>query len=637
MRRSLQLAILLIHLKSLYSYGCIDNSIASHFNLNSTFAQSSATSVSVTSLNSPFDSSQTNDFALTYQRRKDDGKLAIFIQRYILSFTSVNENVTNNLPGSVQTVGHEILVNRNPLFDQTDPSIASLGKTIPGYIVVYQSTIVTTSGSTAQRVLFQRLMKDGTPLSTEKDASIDAKSIDRQDTSGTVASLQTSVLYNTREGFVIGWIRYLVNPITGSLKPSIVMCKIFNSDGSARTLEFIVSDTLTGASALDVASLVDGRFIVVWATSPNTCSGSIVFAQIFTPKGEKIGTEFIVQFAPTSNNQQSPNVVGLRDGGFVVTYTVFDNSGNSLGIFMQRFDALGARSGPLIIAQTSILSNPNSAVLSATNNGGWAITWNGISDTSGEYTIFAAVYAANGSAITNSIIVPLNSRVQDAVPAISNLGYNNFVIAWTKANQLVYGAVFGCSRDCVLGDFSDWSDCYPQCGVGKSKRVKIVAASPLIGGKECPQQQIQVRNCWSNCSNSSIHNVSIGTLTTTLFALPTFTEFNVPSSLPTFEPTILTQIATTTSDDLGIVTNAGETIGSIETVTPTSTADYCEPATLTVVSYVFSNGFNIGEEPTQTYPGRLLPGQQATITANPMHRRTVLIDATVTSTATLLG
>ncbi len=90
----------------------------------------------------------------------------------------------------------------------------------------------------------------------------------------------------------------------------------------------------------DVAALRDGGFVVVWTDGAGDASGSGIRATIMSNTGANVAPDFLVN--TTQDGQQNEaNVVGLRDGGFLVTW----EDDNAFLIRSQRFDALGHKIG----------------------------------------------------------------------------------------------------------------------------------------------------------------------------------------------------------------------------------------------------------------------------------------------------
>lgn len=57
--------------------------------------------------------------------------------------------------------------------------------------------------------------------------------------------------------------------------------------------------------------------------------------------------------------------------------------------------------------------------------------------------------------------------------------------------------------DCVLSDWSDWSNCTKKCGGGLQNRTRSIKTSPQYGGKACDtvkeEQSCNKQNCPINC------------------------------------------------------------------------------------------------------------------------------------------
>ncbi|XP_030052234.1 SCO-spondin [Microcaecilia unicolor] len=58
-----------------------------------------------------------------------------------------------------------------------------------------------------------------------------------------------------------------------------------------------------------------------------------------------------------------------------------------------------------------------------------------------------------------------------------------------------------CPADCVMSDWSTWSECSSTCGGGVSERNRSVLAPPEPGGRECPTSLLQHKTCHTfNCT-----------------------------------------------------------------------------------------------------------------------------------------
>lgn len=111
------------------------------------------------------------------------------------------------------------------------------------------------------------------------------------------------------------------------------------TDGLKNGGELAVNTFTTGdQSHPAVASLADGGFIIVWDSAEQDSSAYGIYAQRYSADSLKVGGEFRINTYLTGA-QQNPAVIGLQDGGFVMTWESDGQDGASYGIFGQRFDA----------------------------------------------------------------------------------------------------------------------------------------------------------------------------------------------------------------------------------------------------------------------------------------------------------
>ena len=85
----------------------------------------------------------------------------------------------------------------------------------------------------------------------------------------------------------------------------------------------IAVNTFTNDAQINpaVATLSNGNVIVVWGSFNQQSANSLqdVYAQRFSPAGQKLGNEFLVNLS-TAYNQRSPAVAALSDGRYVVVW-----------------------------------------------------------------------------------------------------------------------------------------------------------------------------------------------------------------------------------------------------------------------------------------------------------------------------
>ncbi|MEW5562553.1 hypothetical protein AB1287_20320, partial [Enterobacter asburiae] len=137
-----------------------------------------------------------------------------------------------------------------------------------------------------------------------------------------------------------------------------------------------VNTTFTGDQTNPTTTrLADGRIVVIW--QGDGVSATEVYMQMYEADGvHKIGSEQQVN-QRTNNNQDSPQVVALADGGFIVVYESYngglDNSGD--GIVARRYGADGQAVTDEFLVNTTTSGDQNRPGVLATADGGYVISW----------------------------------------------------------------------------------------------------------------------------------------------------------------------------------------------------------------------------------------------------------------------
>ncbi len=169
----------------------------------------------------------------------------------------------------------------------------------------------------------------------------------------------------------------------------------------------LVNTTTLGNQANPTTTrLADGRIVTIWQGDGS--STTEVYMQMYEADGvHKIGTEQQVN-QRTKGNQDSPQVVALADGGFLVVYESWqgglDNNGD--GVLARRYGSDGQAMTDEFLVNTSTSGNQNNPGAMATENGGYIITW----EDQGK-NIVQRVYGPDNQPETEEIIVATGTAV----------------------------------------------------------------------------------------------------------------------------------------------------------------------------------------------------------------------------------
>ncbi|WP_121989380.1 DUF4347 domain-containing protein, partial [Nitrospira lenta] len=148
-----------------------------------------------------------------------------------------------------------------------------------------------------------------------------------------------SVAKNNSGDFVVTWVRH-------SGGDTDVQAQRFNSVGVAQGSAIsVTSTTLYDQEISSVAMDQSGNFAVSWSSDLQDGSGWGVYTRQYDLTGAALTTE--TQVAATSTNIQDYSGIAYQNGKVVVIWSG-NGTGDTTGIFMQRYDAVGGNVAPTI-------------------------------------------------------------------------------------------------------------------------------------------------------------------------------------------------------------------------------------------------------------------------------------------------
>jgi hypothetical protein len=226
------------------------------------------------------------------------------------------------------------------------------------------------------------------------------------------------------------------------------------------TDEFLVNTHTDGfQQQATIAALPGGGFVVVWATQGPGGAAVLpggnffdIHAQIYDAAGDPVGVEFRVN-TTTSNQQFSPAVTVLEDGGFVVTYTGHGAAGDpNFSVFGQRFDATGTPAGgEFRVDQDNDTDNGQQlSTVTALEGGGFLVTWTapkqdgpgGVIDGS-DAGVLGRIYDAAGVAVTDEFLINETTAGIQQESSVAALPGGGFVATWSSFDPVTGFEIFG--------------------------------------------------------------------------------------------------------------------------------------------------------------------------------------------------
>ena len=221
-----------------------------------------------------------------------------------------------------------------------------------------------------------------------------------------------------------------------------------------------------------ITTLTNGNVVVAWGSYGQDNADGLqgVYAQILSPAGAKVGSEFLVnQF--TAFNQRSPAIAAFPNGNFIIVWvseqerisasvngTGFANGGvgtnsftlgasqASVDIYARIYNANGTPQGNEFLVNTANNTCANPAVAVA-SDGGYIIAWSqfdpDIADNN-SWDVYARAFSATGVGGAAQVV---NSQLygDQFAPKISSVG-SDFMVVWTSMGQ-------DGSREGIYGQF----------------------------------------------------------------------------------------------------------------------------------------------------------------------------------------
>ncbi len=211
------------------------------------------------------------------------------------------------------------------------------------------------------------------------------------------------VAMDPNSDFVVSWTSY------GQAVPSEpsvgdIYARRYNILGKPQSDEFLVNSSTTRHQTLsDVAMDSKGDFAIVWESDQQDGSSFGIYGQRYNSAGQRSGGEFQIN-SYTNDKQVDPRVAMDSSGDFVATWSSFGQDGSGYGVYAQRFNSAGARLGTEFRVNQTTPNWQYQPSVSMDNAGDFVITWSTFgqdTDLTKDYGIYARMYKSNGSDYIN--------------------------------------------------------------------------------------------------------------------------------------------------------------------------------------------------------------------------------------------
>ena len=311
--------------------------------------------------------------------------------------------------------GDEFQVNSYTASHQSEPSVAALAG--GGFVVTWHSYA---QDGSLYGIYGQRYDASGAALGAE--FRINSRTSDEQQKPW-VAALADG-------GFVVTWQDHGQDGSGWG-----IYGQRYDADGGVAGDEFRINSFIGNTQADPVIEgLSDGGFVAIWHSYTQDTSGWGVYGQRYNAAGEPVGSEFQVN-SQVWSEQFWPDVTGLPDGGFVVTWQSYAQDGSVYGIYGQRYDALGAAVGTEFRINTTTAGEQQQTAMATLSDGGFVVTWQDGGQDGSSFGVYGQRFDAAGAPVGAEFRANSYTLGDQSNPAVTALSDGGFLATWHSAAQ----------------------------------------------------------------------------------------------------------------------------------------------------------------------------------------------------------
>jgi phenolic acid decarboxylase len=195
-------------------------------------------------------------------------------------------------------------------------------------------------------------------------------------------------------------------------------------------------DYLVDRSGLAITA--DGGYVITWVGATSDGQQFDIFVQRFDSHKVAVGGIQRLAGLPLAEDQ-GPQVTGLSDGGYVVTWQQPDVDNIRFDIFAQRFASNGALFGPKQELTGLIGDQHFYPSITSLHNGGYVISWTGINNADADiYDIYVQGFNAQNQPIGSVQRLTGMGGEIDEISQIKALPDGGYLVTWmgyTNDNQ----------------------------------------------------------------------------------------------------------------------------------------------------------------------------------------------------------
>lgn len=215
-----------------------------------------------------------------------------------------------------------------------------------------------------------------------------------------------------------------------------IMGQRFDSTGSAVSSEFTINSSSADFHGHPhvAMNLNTGSFVVVWQSKGVDGSGNGIYGQRYNASGTKTGSEFRIN-TTTSGNQEQARIAMDGSGDFVVTWSSYGQDGSHYGIYAQRFASSGASQGSEFVVNKTTSGTQSSPSIAMTQEGSFAILWTGFNSNS-QSQPYVNGYDSTGTLVLEEAVFTQASNMQLAPEIAAYSEEVNFAYTFHQGTRI---------------------------------------------------------------------------------------------------------------------------------------------------------------------------------------------------------
>ncbi|WP_137158267.1 hypothetical protein [Rhizobium sp. FKL33] len=213
----------------------------------------------------------------------------------------------------------------------------------------------------------------------------------------------------------------------------------------------VVASNESTESDPTIISRPGGGWIVVWQYNVNNRPDWYYQAynedgstdgDVVTLASQLLLTDYVSAAVTTNGSVVSTRVnssiAALSDGGWIITRTSSDGSGN--GIWQQRYTSTGVKTGSETMVNTTTADDQSMSKVTALASGGWVVSWR--AGDGSDYGLFSQVYDASGVKIGGEYQINSTATGDQRFQSVTALAGGGFIVTWSLLEQGYFGKTY---------------------------------------------------------------------------------------------------------------------------------------------------------------------------------------------------